>query len=202
MDQKNIVYIVAALALVLVLWWAYGYFMGGKPQLTDGNLQQQIENSPELKDVVNSPRNDFKAGSYSLDTTASKIVWKYGTQTGELPVSNGTLSVLSTGRIEGFSVSADLGKIGVESATKTKLGLSGNATMKASTVLPNTVDEAFTVAFSLEGAGKSTSLATGMFVTHEGEGVKVAGDITIDPKSLGFADATETLTISPVYVFK
>lgn len=200
MEQKNIIYIVGIIILALVLWWAYGYFT--RAPLTNESLQQQIENSPELKEVVNSPRNNFKAGSYTLDAAVSKVVWKYGTQTGELPVSNGSLSVLSTGRIEGFTVAADLGSIGVDSATKAKLALSGTATMKASTVLPNTVDEAFTVAFSLEGAGKSTSLATGMYVTHEGEGVKVAGDVTIDPKTLGFTDATETLTISPVYVFK
>jgi polyisoprenoid-binding protein YceI len=139
------------------------------------------------------------------------LKWTYGKNTGQMPVKNGTLTVLDSGRIEGFTVEADVSSLTVTAgeSKETVLGesiLNGKkfptAKMVASTVLPNTVDEAFTVAFSLDAAGKNTSLATGMFVAHEGEGIKVMGDITIDPKSVGFANATETLTISPVYVFK
>lgn len=195
-------YVIVAIIVLALGWWGYGYVMN--PGNSDNqSLQDQLENSKELESVVKSPRNDFAPGNFTLDSGASKIVWKYGDKTGELAVSSGSLSVLDTGRIEGFTVTADLSKISLDAATMKTLGLSGTATMKASTVLPNTVDEAFTVAFSLEGAGKSTSLATGMFVTHEGDGIQVKGDITIDPKaSLGVADATETLTISPMYVFK
>jgi hypothetical protein len=132
-------------------------------------------------------------------------MWKYGKETGELPVYSGTLSVLPTGRIEGFTVSSALADTLVASIKKALPSIKADmktVTMKASTVLPNTVDEAFTVAFSLEGLGLDTSLATGMFVTKSDVGVEVKGDITLDPKTLGFVDSKESLTLSPIYVFK
>lgn len=199
--NNKILYVVAIIVILALGWWGYTRFTS--QPATNSNLQEQLENSKELKDVVHSPRNDFSAGSYSIDAGASKVAWKYGDQSGELPVSSGTLNVLDSGRIEGFSVTADLSKINLSADVKKKLNLSGDATMKASTVLPNTVDDAFTVAFSLEGAGKSTSLATGMFVTHVDKAIQVTGDITIDPKStFDMKDATASLTLSPVFMFK
>jgi hypothetical protein len=193
--------------VLALLWWFFGR---ANPQ-TDAskNLQQQLETSKELKDVVHSKRNDFSKGTYTLDTSASMVKWTYGNNTGQMPVKNGTLTVLDSGRIEGFTVEADLSNITAASDLEKIVGEAmlnakkfSTAKMVASTVLPNTVDNAFTVAFSLDAAGKSTSLATGMFVAHEEKGIKVTGDITLDPKSVGFVDSTENLTISPVYVFK
>jgi hypothetical protein len=203
------VYIVIGLLVVGLLWWFFGRVT---PQ-TDAskNLQQQLETSKELKDVVHSKRNDFTKGTYSLDTAASMVKWTYGKNTGQMPVKNGTLTVLDSGRIEGFTVEANVSGLTVTAGEKAEVILGEKimnaakfetAKMVASTVLPNTVDEAFTVAFSLNAAGKSTSLATGMFVTHEGDTIVVKGDVTLDPKSIGFVDSTENLTISPVYVFK
>jgi hypothetical protein len=111
--------------------------------------------------------------------------------------------VLPTGRIEGFDVSTIIDSDTL-ALIKTAAGITGDSTvtMKASTVLPNTVDEAFTIAFSLDGLGKSTSLATGMFVTKIEAGVEVKGDITLDPKTLGIPDVKDSLTISPLFIFK
>jgi hypothetical protein len=198
-------------ALFILLIGVAVYFFMPEDLGSNPELQKQIMNSKELKDVVNSPRNDFKSGSYTLDAARSSIAWKYGDTTGKIPLTSGSLSVLRGGRIEGFSVVADVKGLSVVSGGTTQadittlLSLSANPTgkMTASTVLPNTVDDAFTVAFSLEAAGKTTSLATGMFVTHGDNGeIVVRGDITIDPKSLGFADASENITITPEYIFE
>jgi nitrogen fixation-related uncharacterized protein len=210
--KQTLVWIGIGLLIIALLWWIFG----ASKQLDDANvsLQNQLENSKELKDVVHSKRNDFTAGTYRLDASSSKVLWAYGKMKGEMPVTSGTLTVLATGRIEGFTVegnaagvtvvgasAGDVASILGEKMLNTKKF--STAHMKASTVLPNTVDDAFTVAFSLDGAGKNTSLATGMYVTHgTGTQIIVKGDITLDPKTLGFVDSTENLTISPVYVFK
>jgi hypothetical protein len=208
-DKKTIGFVLIGLIVLGLLWWFFGRGDARTPE--QQSLQQQLENSKELHDVVHSERNDFTKGTYSLDAGQSVITWTYGENTGELPVKNGTLTVLDSGRIEGFTVEADVTKLTVKKGADVKKILGAtllnsasfpNAKMVASTVLPNTVDDAFTVAFSLDAGGKSTSLATGMFVKHEGEGIQVTGDITIDPKTLGFTDSTQTLTISPVYLFK
>lgn len=208
-DKQTVMWIVIGLVVVGLLWWMFG--MGNKVDPAKESLQNQLENSKELRDVVHSKRNDFTAGNYSLDTSASMVKWTYGKNTGQMPVRNGSLTVLDSGRIEGFTVEANVSGLTVTAGEKAEVILGETimnakqfptAKMVASTVLPNTVDDAFTVAFSMDAAGKNTSLATGMFVTHEGEGIAVKGDITIDPKTLGFVDSAETLTISPVFVFK
>lgn len=201
LTQNQIIGIGVFILIILGVWW----FMRAPQSSVYGNqnLQQQLENSPELKEVVQSPRNNFTSGSYSLDTQLSKVSWKYGEKTGVVSLKNGSMSVLPTGRIEGFQVTTTLDTDTLASI-KSAAGITGDSTvtMKASTVLPNTVDDAFTIAFSLDGLGKSTSLATGMFVTKTEAGIEVKGDITIDPKTLGVTTAESTLTISPLYIFK
>ncbi len=209
-NKKPIIIIVVVVIVILLVILLIK--TGKKSDTTNGDVQAQIENSKELKPFVDSPRNNFTKGKYSLNTSKSKVNWKYGTLSGSIPVNSGKLEVLDSGRIAGFNVDLQVSKIQMNNPDKSTLDMITTkildiskyptGSMTASTVLPNTVDSAFSVAFSLSAAGKSTSVATGMNVSGTPNSVKISGETTLDPKSFGFPDSKDTLVISPEYIFE
>ena len=167
-----------------------------KTEFTTAEFQQQIENSADLKEVINSKRNNFKSGGYTLDTKLSKIDWKYGSESGTLAVDDGSLNVFATGRIEGFKVNFNSGDLKfMENDSK--------ALFFSPLVTPNTKDDAFTISLTITAAGKTISTSVGMFAKKTDSGISISGDVTLDPKvSLGQAESTANLIISPTFVFK
>lgn len=200
------------LVLIIILIVAFGGKSDdstGIPSLSD--RQQQLENDPKLAANVNSERNNFDPGAYSLDEASSSIKWEYAGSKGTIPVTGGSLVVVPEGRVGEFTVTANALSTTVDKGenAKVKNFISENGkdiTMKALTVLPNTNDDAFTVAFILNALGKESSLATGMYVEKLEQGVKVRGDIYLDAKTVlvpaGFADATENMKLTVEYMFK
>ncbi len=204
--KKIIAIVLGVIILAIVIVLIVTKKQGG---LTPQTLQEQIESSKELKEVVTSPRNNFKSGNLSLDKSASKIDWSYGTESGTISMGNGDLSVLATGRIEGFDVNFNLNDLTstgtpVKSIIQKFLSGDSKGNFKASLVLPNTVDDAFTISYTINAGGKTVSLASGMYVEKVNENnIKVSGEINIDPKtSLAMPDAKDTLKFTPVFVFK
>jgi hypothetical protein len=150
-------------------------------------IQEQINNDPKLKEFVDSPRNNFKKGEYKLSSEESFVEWSYKDFSGKIPVKSGTLKALDSGMIETFTANIDTGSIEVTKGDAAKVKgviTSQNAVMKALTILPNTSDDAFTVAFTLDAGGKSTSLATGLYIKKEEAKVVVSGDVYLDGKTV------------------
>jgi hypothetical protein len=206
-------YIAGAVLLVVVI--IIIAMLSGKKTSDSGVLsledrQTQLENDPKLAANVNSVRNNFDPGTYSLDKNASSITWTYGETSGTMPVSGGKMTVVEKGRIGEFGITADAGDVEVTTGSNSNvqkfIGENGKKfSMNALTILPNTNDDAFTVAFTLDALGKQTSLATGMYVEKVEKGIKVSGDIYIDAKSVinpnGFPEAKDNLVLKVNYVF-
>lgn len=212
MKDKKVWYIAGGLVIIIILIIALS---SGKKSVENGvpsldDRQTQLENDPKLAANVNSVRNNFDPGSYSVDEDASSITWTYGEMSGTIPVTGGRMTVVEKGRIGEFNITADAGKVqttkGSESDVKSFIDYNGKKfEMSALTILPNTNDDAFTVAFTLDALGKQTSLATGMYVEKVENGVKVSGDIYVDAKSVinpnGFPQAKDNLILKVNYIF-
>jgi hypothetical protein len=206
-NKKPILIAVIILVIIIILILLLS---GGKktPTGTTEAFQQQIENSKDLKQFVESERNDFEKGTYSLDKKASKIDWSYDGMTGSIPVDGGTLSVRDTGRIEGFTVDYDTKNLtantaGVADAIKKAISGGGNSkgSMISSMALPNSVDDAFSVSLNISAGQKATSVSVGMFVKNAGDNITVSGDVTLDAKSVGVQNPKGYLVLKPTYVF-
>ena len=206
-QNKKPIIIVAIVIIVIII--IIVITKNGKEDISqDVMLQKQIENSKDLEKFVKSDRNNFAQGTYSLDTNASKITWKYGSITGSIPVTGGALEVIESGRIKNFDVNFNSSRIVVDGGDKANISaidaiLKGEkGSMNANLILPNTIDTAFSVSFGISVGSITTSVATGLFVENNGDSVVVRGDVTLSPKTFGFPASKENLVISPNYVFQ